>query len=300
MYTTPLAEGLISGVIMQSGGGLRSMGYQQKCQPLAEAEKKGKSFLEALGVSCIAEARKVDVKKIFEVYKEGPQEVGYYHAVIDGYLLKEDPTDTELSDKPPRIPYLLGSNSGECPGTPASPCLPENIKQFEESVHNIFGNKADEFLTLCNVQSMDDVLKIMRGDVFNTRTVGVRAYASVQAEQKRKSYVYFFDHHIPGEDNPGAYHGIELWFVFNSINRCWRPFGGKDYDLARKISGYWINFVKNGDPNGLDMAGETLPEWCSYSNDNPFIMEFSDEPRQMIKEIDPLLEFRIQHHLHRL
>ena len=41
---------------------------------------------------------------------------------------------------------------------------------------------------------------------------------------------------IPGEGNVGAYHGSEMWFACDSLARCWRPFTGKHYDLARQQS----------------------------------------------------------------
>ena len=30
---------------------------------------------------------------------------------------------------------------------------------------------------------------------------------------------------------------------------------GKHYDLARQMCNYWANFIKSGDPNGLDATG---------------------------------------------
>ena len=33
---------------------------------------------------------------------------------------------------------------------------------------------------------------------------------------------------------------------------------GRHYDLARKMSSYWVNFIKTGDPNGVDFSEEQL------------------------------------------
>ncbi len=41
---------------------------------------------------------------------------------------------------------------------------------------------------------------------------------------------------MPGEENHTSFYGSELWFAYDSLGRSWRPFVGKHYDLARKIS----------------------------------------------------------------
>lgn len=135
------------------------------------------------------------------------KETGRPNAIIDGYVLTEDPTDTMLADKHPRIPYLYGSNKGEVAGTPVVPVMPQSIDEFRQVVQKIFGAKADEFLALCNIKTMDDVKRIIRSDTFNTRIFGARVYDIVQADQKRNNYTYIFDLDIPGSDNPGSY----LW-----------------------------------------------------------------------------------------
>lgn len=80
-----------------------------------------------------------------------------------------------------------------------------------------------------------------------------------QDSQNRTVYLYEFDGDIPGEDHIGSCYGSEMWFAYDALSRCDRPFTGKHYDLARQISSYWANFIKSGDPNGMDTAGYELP-----------------------------------------
>ena len=61
---------------------------------------------------------------------------------------------------------------------------------------------------------------------------------------------------MPGDDDAGAFHSSELWYVFGTLDRCWRPMTEADYQLSRIISNYWANFAKTGNPNA-----EGLPEW---------------------------------------
>lgn len=72
-------------------------------------------------------------------------------------------------------------------------------------------------------------------------------------------YLYFFNRKLPG-DQAGAFHSGELWYEFETMDRCWRPWEPRDRELARQVSGYWANFVKNLDPNGPG-----LPLWEPYT-----------------------------------
>lgn len=114
-------------------------------------------------------------------------------------------------------------------------------------------------------------------------------------------YSYFFQHDIPGNDDAGSYHGSDLWFFFDSLNRSWRPFSGKHYDLARQVSSYLVNFVATGNPNGIDAIGEPLPQWDDYNTETRMEMQFGDVPQQVSQPpIDNVLNMRIEKLLRRL
>ena len=69
---------------------------------------------------------------------------------------------------------------------------------------------------------------------------------------------------------------MDLWFFFETLAKCWRPFKGKHYDLARQMCDYWCNFIKTGDPNGEDSQQETLPYWPQFDPKEPVRMRFAD------------------------
>ena len=91
-------------------------------------------------------------------------------------------------------------------------------------------------------------------------------------------YFYRFDPEIPGWDDPGAFHSSDLWFAFETLAKCWRPFTGKHYDLARRMCNYWTNFARSGDPNGQDADGTPMPEWLPYQKGQRKVMFFGDQP----------------------
>ncbi|MCR5769829.1 MAG: carboxylesterase family protein, partial [Butyrivibrio sp.] len=108
--------------------------------------------------------------------------------------------------------------------------------------------------------------------------VATRMFGHIQDSQNRTAYLYEFDGDIPGDDNIGSYHGSEMWFAYDSLSRCDRPFTGKHYDLARQVSSYWTNFIKTGDPNGTDTAGYELPKWEKFTKENDFVMLLKENP----------------------
>lgn len=73
------------------------------------------------------------------------------------------------------------------------------------------------------------------------------------ASQEEKSYAWFFDRRLPGDEN-GAWHSSDLWYWFGTLENCWRPMTMKDYDLSNQMTDYLTNFCKYGDPNGAGLV----------------------------------------------
>ena len=93
---------------------------------------------------------------------------------------------------------------------------------------------------------------------------GAATWAENQLAQNREpAWVYYFDRIMPGDD-AGAFHSAELWYIFGTYEKCWRPLTGQDAALSRQISAYWANFAKTGDPNGPG-----LPRWTPYTAQSP-------------------------------
>lgn len=145
-------------------------------------------------------------------------------------------------------------------------------------------------LTAC--QTDEDVKKLCDTDAYTALVVSTILGACVRSNQGHKAYIYEFACDIPGEDNPGAYHGAELAFAYDALARMWRPFTGKSYDMARYISSYWVNFIKTSDPNGMSNFGEKLPKWDAFTEEKPMQMKFTDKAEQQEISIDPVMKLR--------
>jgi len=96
---------------------------------------------------------------------------------------------------------------------------------------------------------------------------------SLKLEELGRSgaYCYLFARPAPG-DEAGAFHSSELWYIFGTLDRAWRPYIDADHILSEKMIDYWTNFAKKGDPND-----EILPVWKPYSSRNSEFLTFNIE-----------------------
>lgn len=116
----------------------------------------------------------------------------------------------------------------------------------------------------------------------NTIELGVRQLAKACEEKgfKAQNYYYKFDVPIPGWDHPGKFHSVDLWFFFETLAKCWRPFTGVHYDVARQMCDYLCNYIKTGNPNGVDLSGQPLPQWDTFTSEKSNFMEFTTNSAQ--------------------
>ena len=123
------------------------------------------------------------------------------------------------------------------------------------------GNTADEFF----FDGVNNVETSVKSTFIDSDAAGSR----------QKHFYYRFDPDIPGWDRPGTFHSVDLWFFFETLAKCWRPFTGRHYDLARVMCDQFANFIKTGDPNGIGSDGDPLPVWKPYSKAEPNEMVYT-------------------------
>jgi para-nitrobenzyl esterase len=99
-------------------------------------------------------------------------------------------------------------------------------------------------------------------------TKPVNDFSALRAAQGKPAYAYLFQRQLPG-DSSGAFHSADLWYIFNSLRHSWRPFTEGDKELSNKMTDYWTNFAKSGNPNGQE-AGS----WTPYTKEHPEFMVF--------------------------
>ena len=287
---SPLNKGLFQKAIVDSGLELTPYkpSFFGRNLTLAEAEENGKKFFKELGVNTLAEARKLDA---FYIRDKANVSKVRFGVVQDGNMIVGPSNELFMKNQVNQMPMLFGHTSTEFPSTPPA----KTIEEFKAYAKKNFGDDADEFLALCASPS-GSLAEMLNKSKAQHLEFSIRRLAQKKAEtgDKFPMYYWVFDPEIPGWDNPGTFHSSDLWFFFETLAKCWRPFKGKHYDLARQMCNYWANFIRSGDPNGVDADGEDMPQWRPYTVDDPCRIWFGDTVYTEAKGPRPLMRFLLK------
>lgn len=272
MMFSPLSKDLIHGVISESGArgphdpitGSDATSYRTK----AAAESQGVTFVKEMNASSITDMRKLPMEELIsyagslsDTIFEGTQfenltssfmEPPLWRPNIDGYVLTHSYGQALDLDAHADVPILTGNNADES-GASTSPGF--TVATYKKLYTEMFGDFAEEFFTLYPANNETEANENSNELFRDLSRVGTWRWGVDWTAGGAKSNVYtYYWTHTPAEDaTSGAYHGSELWYVFNNIpysdysNVTWTPL---DYRIEKKMSNYWANFIKTGNPNG--------------------------------------------------
>lgn len=233
-------------------------------QPLSYGEDLGRQFLEYLGVDSIEEARRVDALTLRDAYGRFAKDHPRFSPVQDGHLIEEDPFVRLLSGKHNHIPIFAGNTKDEFQSViPA-----ESREIFETKAKIYFGKDTPYFLQFTQTRQKNEMGYAPCSSIEYSVKSGFSGNRS-------NCYYYCFEPDIPGEDNPGTFHSVDLWFFFETLGCCHRPYVGRHFDLARQMCNYLTNFIKEGNPNGSDSDGSPMETWLPYSKNGKNEMHFT-------------------------
>jgi para-nitrobenzyl esterase len=274
LAASPLAKGLFHGVIAESGANFApaqdSAWEGTNFQTLRLAEATGQAWLDGLGAKTLTEARALPADKL-ETAQRDPG-APHFWPPLDGYVIPADQVRLWQSGRFNDTPILIGSNSDEAASFGARKMQPA---EFETQVRQGYGAKADTILAAYPHGSEADATragKQLRRDT----GFGWVAYEWARQQSskgKGKAYVYYFDR--PSERNPdGSGHGQELGLVFGTVGIPGRaPATPEDLKISAEMQTYWVNFARNGEPNGSGM-----PSWPAFTEAQPRVMRIGANP----------------------
>jgi para-nitrobenzyl esterase len=279
LMNAPSAKGLFQKAIVQSGSYITRFDEKSSTQKVAAVlledlhlQPAQVDSLQKIPYDVLNEASKKALRKVSaELRKEGKPGVGW-DPVLDGDFFPYQMTDPAAMEISKNIPLLVGTTKNEF--TPFNPgTRNRTMEQVNADLKKRYGDKADAY--------MDAVKKAYPNTTDPSGYIDIdlnfRPLAIKQANQKAVAgaapvYMYLFTWQSPVNDGIyKAMHCMDIAFEFNNIARCQEMTGGgkEAYALADKMSGAWINFAKNGDPNAPG-----LPHWPAYTSENGATMLF--------------------------
>jgi para-nitrobenzyl esterase len=158
-----------------------------------------------------------------------------------------------------------------------SPPPPASAADYEKTIRSNYGDLADDFLKLYPSSNMQE-------SIWATTRDGLYGWTAERLVRKQAaigvpSYLYFFDHGYPAEDDAGlhGFHASELPFVFGTTNRTpslWPkiPATPEQAKLSDAMLDYWTSFARTGKPQA---ANE--PDWPAFDSTTAY-MDFTDAP----------------------
>jgi len=254
LMASPLAAGLFSKAISQSGGGTAV--FLEARDGQGSAEKLGEAWGAAAG---IANASADALRNLTLEQVMAQRFVSYPN--IDGRALLRSPGDSFRRGEQAKVPFIVGANSFEA-----------SLAIFSDEFARLtLGARYDALLESYAERSpsVEAAAAKLRGELFFVQPA--RFLARSQAKRGAPTYLYYFDQ-VASSDRgklPGAPHGGEIPYVFDTPSGSLVQWDDQDRALADVVAQYWTRFATTGDPNG-----EGATRWTAVSNASALPLHF--------------------------
>lgn len=304
LVATPLAKGLFQKAIGQSGGCFgehRSLDKDiDEIIPVVAPDAPavvGSGYeitaevSSALGFpgddeNSLAELRDLNALTILETLREAEMNIYWRSIFVDGYMFPDQMRTLVESGQGSNVDVMVGSTRDE--GTALFPFTQQvDIEAWRARLIENVGEEVAE--KLIDVYQEDATNSTQRTDqeILSDQYFAweMRKWARLNEALGKSSYVYVFNHSptLPEFGQAlGAFHASEIAYIFGTRSLVVPEESDDDEDESASdefwteedqvvqdvIQSYWLNFAKNGDPNG-----EGLPNWPAYQVANDQTME---------------------------
>ncbi len=256
LLATPSAKGLFAKAILESAPGLVLP------KSLSAAEAQGVKYVARHGLgadSTVEQLRAMPAADLVGDYDATP--------IPDGRLTPEPVDKAVIAGHLISVPMIIGTNGDEGSLVREYPAIPNQLLM-------IFSPRKPELKSVYGAEAPDD--SSLGRLLFADAVFGVPA-RWISAKSASPVWLYRFNYVADSEraTAPGAYHGGELPFVFDTLKASWiKTPTPADQAVATRLHACWSAFAKSGAP----CAG-----WTAYSRaeDDTLVMDASGTAAMM-------------------
>jgi para-nitrobenzyl esterase len=269
---SPLAKGLFRAAIGQSG----SMLGMNKPIERQQAEQLGVKFQADAGKTGLEALKNIPANELLELSRK-PGAV-YFPVIVDGYFLPEQPVEIYTKGLQADIPLLAGWTSAEVGYGSVLGKEKPSLDNYNKALERLYGKDAAEAGKVYTANTDEEVVKVAT-ELAGDRYLGFSTWKWIDIHGKTNGkpvYRYLYQQLLPavkGQEDKyvkavGAPHSSDIAYALGNLplDKVY-AYTQDDFKASSYMQGYFVNFIKNSDPNG---AG--LPKWSGLQSSIPKVM----------------------------
>ena len=279
LLASPMAAGLFSRAAIQSGSCLST-------QTAVVARAQGVRFAQAANCGAAPDpARCMRELSVEAVLRALPAPVtisgldaaatARWGPVVAAPTLPERPYDAMLAGRQNRVPLMIGHNREEVGLT--VPSVPTEAA-YRQALTNLGGAMLAQSVIAAYPVARYGTPRNALVQALTDARFGCQARAAARAHLRGAAPVFRYLFAQPLESGSatiralGAWHGVELAYVFQNISRFAAP-APNDLTVERAVLGYWTRFAATGTPGAADA-------WPAYGPGEPLLRI---EPMELVE-----------------
>jgi para-nitrobenzyl esterase len=319
LMVSDAAKGLFHKAIAQSAQQSPLRGMTEKRLGLTSEVDIDAKYMAALGVSSMAELRKLPAEKLVldgSAYYAGE----FGGPFIDGQIIKGDPIPLFAAGKQAKVPFMIGTNSFDSdfmlPGEPSLDVFLKHVRENPKIIEQLYANVKDK----CIINSF-----VIQDMMYGASTKLLANSMNGAAP----GYAYYYDFLTKNirPAFPGSPHTFEITYAFGSLplmpqapkqalsgaDQCarierdvanfkqkhvwpkdWYPIVDKnnpeDRAMTEKMSASWAAFAKTGNPNVRGQAN-----WPIYNLNADVMRNFSYDKETITGLLKERINYQMLH-----
>jgi len=264
LVVSPLAKGLFVGGVMESGACVAKERADAETFS-AKVFAATKCDAAADPLACMRALTSDALTVALPVKTNIAGATGGYGNVNDGYVITGKPIDVIKAGGHSKVAMIVGSNADETSrSVPIAPTATD--AQYQAAVRTLFAGAAEPVLAQYPSAEYPSPWKAYIALTTDAKfgcqaRKAARAFAQFSAPIYRYYFSHALDNGMPALRALGAWHGVDVLYIFNHLNVSGYVAGPGDQMVADAMMHRWASFARSPTDPNVDQQ----PAWSPYA-----------------------------------